>query len=280
MMFGTGSARLAGVGALSLALFLPAQAEGQRRDDDRQRDLEIRLRDVEGRAANLVRMAGSLRIGRAQLGISIEDDEAGARIVSVRDDGPADRAGLAEGDVIVALNGAELSRAVEEEDEEDGEWDPTRRLIHLMADVDPGDVVRVDYVRDGRRAGVDVTATERSPWGIYQGANPLFAYARGVNPRGALVFGFGGFQGARLADVNEGLGSYFGVQSGALVLDVDADENDLGLRPGDVIVEIGGRDVEDASDAYRILGSYEAGERLRVVVVRERSRVTLEGTAD
>lgn len=279
MMFGTGSARLAGVGALSLALFLPAPAEGQRRDDDRRRDLEIRLRDMEGRAADLVRMAGSLRIGRAQLGISIEDAEAGARIVSVREDGPADEAGLEEGDVIVALGGAELSRAVDEEDEDD-EWGPTRRLIHLMADVDPGDVVRVDYVRDGRRARVDVTATERSAWGVYQGASPLFGYARGVNPGRALVFGFGGFQGARLADVNEGLGSYFGVRSGALVLDVDDDENDLGLRPGDVIVEIGGRDVEDASDAYRILGSYEAGERLRVVVVRERSRVTLEGTAD
>ncbi len=279
MMFGTGSARLAGVGALSLALFLPAPVEAQRRDDDRERDLEIRLRDVEGRAAELVRMAGSLRIGRAQLGISIEDAEAGARIVSVREDGPADEAGLETDDVIVALDGAELSQAVDGEDEDD-EWGPTGRLIHLMADVDPGEVVRVDYVRDGRRAGVDVTATERSAWGAFQGANPLFSYARGVNPRGALVFGFGGFQGARLADVNEGLGSYFGVQSGALVLDVDDDENDLGLRPGDVIVEIGGRDVEDASDAYRILGSYEAGERLRVVVVRERGRVTLEGTAD
>jgi len=279
-MIGTRWVKLAGVGALSVALFLPAQAEGQR-DDDRERDLELHLRDVEGRVGDLLRLSGSLRIGRAQLGVSIEDDDAGARIASVRDDGPADRAGLAEGDVIVALNGAELSRAVEEEDDEDEEWGPTRRLIHLMADIDPGDAVRIDYVRDGRRASVDVTAAERSAWeGLYRGANPLVTYARGMNPGRAMVFGFGGFQGANLADVNEGLGSYFGVQSGALVLDVDDEENDLGLRPGDVIVEIGGRDVEDSGDAYRILGSYETGERLRVVVVRERSRVTLEGTAD
>ena len=119
--------------------------------------------------------------------------------------------------------------------------------------------------------------------GFFQPGGRLENRFRAVAPGSGVwrlsAFG-GGFLGAHLADVNEGLGSYFGVDAGALVLELEGDDHDLGLQPGDVIVEIGGRDVEDAADAYRILGSYEEGERLRVVVMRQRSRTTLEGTVD
>jgi serine protease Do len=283
-----------GVALLGSALLLPAGAEAQRRDRDRDRenDLTVHLRDAEGRLTEL-RDALALTLSRAQLGVTIDDDDDGARVATVLEDGPAAEAGLQEGDVIVALDGVGLTSRLDDEDEDD-DWSPTRRLVHLMRDVDPGDEVRVDYLRNGRRASLDVTARRRTGLSFFGDAaplqayrfegdeGPLHAYRFSGNPGRALQFAiFGGaFRGAKLADVNAGLGSYFGVDAGALVLDVDDDENDLGLRPGDVIVEIGGRDVEDASDAYRILGSYEQGERLRVVVVRERSRVTLEATAD
>ena len=215
-----------------------------------------------------------LRLSRAQLGVSIEDDELGARVSSVLEDGPAEEAGLEEGDIIVALGGTDLGAPIDDEDEDD-DWGPTRRLMRLMADVEPGDDVRVDYLRDGRRQSVVVTARRRGGVFVTRGVPLGGALRLDGEPGGAWRFG-----GAKLADVNAGLGSYFGVDSGALVLDVDDEANDLGLRPGDVIVEIGGREVEDSSDAYRILGSYERGERLRVVVVRERGRVTLETTTD
>lgn len=270
----------AAIAALAVALAWPVPASAQRRDDERRSDVEVRLRATEGRLADALRKA-SLRMSRAQLGVSIEDGDAGARVVDVLDDGPAEKAGLQEGDVIIALDGVGLTRPVEGEDG-DEEWGPSHRLMHLMADVDPGDVVRVDYTRDGRQASADIEVTERRGMAFFHADAPLLGNWRSGASGGLFSFSRSGagFMGADLADVNEGLGSYFGVGEGALVLDVDDDENGLGLRPGDVIVEIGGRDVRAASDAYRILGSYEDGERLRVVVVRERGRVTLEGTAD
>ncbi|HSM36406.1 MAG TPA: PDZ domain-containing protein [Longimicrobiales bacterium] len=272
----------AGVAALlGLALLGPTAAEAQRTErEDRERDLTVHLRDAEGRLRELM-STYELRLSRAQLGVSIEDDDLGARVSSVLEDGPAEEAGLREGDVIVALDGTDLGSSIEDEDE-DEDWGPTRRLMRLMADVEPGDDVRVDYLRDGRRQSVIVTARRRGGVFVTRGVPLGGAFRVDGEPGGAWRFAmFGGeFRGAKLADVNAGLGSYFGVDSGALVLDVDDDANDLGLRPGDVIVEIGGRKVEDSSDAYRILGSYERGERLRVVVVRERGRVTLETTTD
>lgn len=274
--------RSAATAALAVALAWPGSALAQRRDPERdhQRDLEVRLRETEGHLADAFRLA-NLYGNRARLGVSIEDDDAGVRVMDVMEDGPAADAGLREGDVIVALDGIALDAPIEDEDEDD-DWGPSERLVRLMTGVDPGDVVRVDYTRDGSRASADIETTERRAFALFGTQTPNVGGWRAFGPAGLYRFrGFGaGFMGADLADVNQGLGSYFGVQEGALVLDVDDEENDLGLRPGDVIVEIGGRDVHDASDAYRILGSYEEGERLRVVVVRERNRVTLEGSAD
>ncbi len=272
--------RGAAIAALAVALAAPGSTSAQRRDRDRdQRDLELRLRETERSLANAFRQV-HLHLNRARLGVSIEDDDGGVRIVEVLEDGPAEKAGLEDGDVIVALDGVALSSPIEDEDEDD-DWGPSERLIHLLADVEPGDVVRVEYTRDGSRASVDVETTERNAFAFYGTPVPLTRWRSG-GPAGVFrLRGFGaGFMGADLADINEGLGTYFGVESGALVLDVNDEDNDLGLRPGDVIVEIGGRDVADASDAYRILGSYERGERLRLVVVRERNRVTLEGSVD
>lgn len=269
--------------AVALAGLAPAGLAAQRDDDerDRQRDLEVRLRNTASRLQDLSSGLVRMQFQRAMLGVSIDDDDDGARIVSLRDGGPAEEAGLEEGDVIVAIDGVDITRPLADEDD-DEDWSPSKRLVHLMGDVEPDDVVRVDYLRDGRRASVDVTASEPFGVALFDGGR-LENRFRAVAPGSGLwrfsAFG-GGFLGAHLADVNEGLGSYFGVDAGALVLELEGDDHDLGLQPGDVIVEIGGRSVEDAADAYRILGSYEEGERLRVVVMRQRSRTTLEGIVD
>ncbi|MEO0363914.1 MAG: PDZ domain-containing protein [Pseudomonadota bacterium] len=77
-----------------------------------------------------------------------------------------------------------------------------------------------------------------------------------------------------LTELNEGLGEYFGVESGLLVIDVPADAK-LGFQAGDVIQSIGGRAPKDIGHAMRILGSYEPGETLDVDIVRQKRPQTL-----
>ncbi|MEN8375628.1 MAG: PDZ domain-containing protein [Gemmatimonadota bacterium] len=272
------------IAALAATMAWPGAADAQRRDrdsDDRD-EFEIHIGELGNELRDVMRQM-RLRVSRAQLGVSVDDDDLGARIVRVLDDSPAEAAGLEEGDIIVALDGVDLTGPIEDEDDDD-DWGPTMRLVHLLGDVEPGDVVGVDYSRDGQRASVDVETTSRRTFAVFSGSPRISPRSFIFRPNVGGVFRFRdssfGFFGAHLADVNDQLGSYFGVEQGALVLDVDDDDDGLGLRPGDVIVEVGGRDIRDASDAYRILGSYEEGERLRVVVVRAGERVTLEQIID
>lgn len=87
------------------------------------------------------------------------------------------------------------------------------------------------------------------------------------------------FGGNRLEVIrlNPELGSYSGTEEGVLVLDVDG-ESTLGLRPGDVVVRIGGRQVGDVADMRRILASYEDDEKVDFGIWRDGAEATVVGT--
>lgn len=105
---------------------------------------------------------------------------------------------------------------------------------------------------------------------------PFHGPARGVELRwhGARWPGAGGLD---LVELNPGLGSYFGTEEGVLVADVE-DDSPLGLRPGDVVVAVGGRRVDDIADLHRILGSYEDDEEIRFRIRRDGAEKAVAGT--
>jgi len=80
-----------------------------------------------------------------------------------------------------------------------------------------------------------------------------------------------------LATLTPGLGSYFGADKGVLVLRAPAD-GALRLEDGDVILAIDGRTPESGSHAARILGSYAAGEKITLRVLRQHKTLDLEMT--
>ncbi|HEX7082421.1 MAG TPA: PDZ domain-containing protein [Gammaproteobacteria bacterium] len=77
-----------------------------------------------------------------------------------------------------------------------------------------------------------------------------------------------------LAPLSPELGRYFGTDEGVLV--VRADDDVLGLRDGDVILDIGGRTPTSPEHAKKILASYAPGETLRLTIMRDRQRQMLE----
>ena len=104
-----------------------------------------------------------------------------------------------------------------------------------------------------------------------------FNLRRGGSP---MVYGIMGRMagfGLELTELNPGLAEYFSTDEGLLVLDVDEDST-LGLRPGDVILAIDGRDVEDRGDVRRILGSYKDEETVSFSVVRKGQEILVEGS--
>src|SRR5690242_11217905 len=73
------------------------------------------------------------------------------------------------------------------------------------------------------------------------------------------------------------LGSYFGTDHGVLVARAPM-HGVLKLQDGDVILSIGGRTPASSSQAIRILTSYDPGEKIRLVMMREHHRMDVTAT--
>lgn len=220
------------------------------------------------------------------LGINVQDTNGGVRVNGVTPNGPAAAAGVAVGDTIVAIDGVEL---------DDGAG--TAAFLAQMEDIGPGDDVELRIRRGGNARVVVVTATENA-WRRFQ-FEPFYrdglvtlsapaapaAPAPGAAPAAPFVVGPGGFFGGfrwpwsdvELVSLTPALGEYFGTEEGLLVVRA-GNMSELGLRDGDVILEIGGREPQSPEHATRILSSFEPGESLQASIMRQRRRETLAMT--
>jgi S1-C subfamily serine protease len=86
------------------------------------------------------------RAESAALGL---DPDAGIILTEVFDNGPAARAGLVRGDVILAINGEAISSR--------------QQALLIVAALEPGDKVDVEGWRDGRQFSGTLIAAERPP---------------------------------------------------------------------------------------------------------------------
>lgn len=78
----------------------------------------------------------------------------------------------------------------------------------------------------------------------------------------------------KLARITPQLGRYFGTDTGVLVVRAPA-RGVLSLQDGDVILSIGGRTPRSSSQAARILTSYDPGQKIRLVIMREHRRINI-----
>jgi len=211
----------------------------------------------------------------AMLGINIEDAkgrEDGVEVVGVSPGGPAEQAGLKTGDIVVAMNGQSLRTA-------DGR-NPGARLVELMRSVEPGQTVNLDYLRDGRQGSAAVKAAPAEP--------PIARILRERLPKqlpeGLQIPGLEGlmgperpFRSLELVKLTPKLGKYFGTDEGLLVVRA-AEGQVLPLEEGDVLLSIDGRKPDSPGHAFRILRSYQPGEKVQLGVLRNRRQLELAAT--
>jgi len=240
--------------------------------------------------------------GGGRLGVTLDAaqeasvDALGARVEGLAPDGPASRAGLRKGDIITALDGVSLLEPFQRQSREArlrrGESLPVQRLQLLTRELDPGDSVRVSYLREGAAGEVTVVAEALGPARVFFRGPGGEGIRRGPVPPGTEgLEALGRFResltgalgssvaGVELVTVNPELGEYFNSSDGALVVHLP-EGSSLGLLPGDVILAIGDRTVEDASHARRILASYRPGEEITFRVMRRQREETVLGVRD
>lgn len=224
----------------------------------------------------------------------------GVRVVRVLPDAPAAAAGISSGDLITAINGQMLPDSLDREAVLHNAYD-------ALADIKPGETVAMTVKRGDRRFNVALTAAVRKgtmycdggdgcrpfrhePVAPFTGlsshydgpdlsavmptitSNPeraastlpfleQYGYLAGGLPKQVV-------RGLELAELNSGLGSYFGVSQGVLVVNV-LPGGLPGIEQGDVIVACGERVVSSPRQLMHMLMSFEQGDEIQLKVMRQ-----------
>ena len=164
----------------------------------------------------------------------------GAQVTDVIAGGPAQKAGLASGDVVVAVNGVPVKSNVE----------MTREVAKAQA----GDVIHLDVFRDGKERTIDVrSGTRPSDAQLAQnGGQGPDDQEGGSTPAHPAVGP--ALLGMQIAPLNPDTRGQFNipetVKGGVVVQSVKgtSDAGDKGLQKGDVIVQAGDHEIASAGD--------------------------------
>ncbi|MDJ0749948.1 MAG: PDZ domain-containing protein [Woeseiaceae bacterium] len=286
-------------------LLFAGQAAAQTEGDERLRaieaqelEVEERLRMAEERMAAAAREIAEIskerlpRVARIEeriamanrprLGVTIETTDKpgpveGVKVLGVSPGSAAADVGLRPGDVLTSVNDEALNA--------DTCMEANGRLLDFMKGVEEGDMLTVEYLRNGKVGSVEVEPrVVESRAFVWQGDGDLLhipsaPMAPEAMERFKVEFAYpwhrSGLGDMELVELNEGLGRYFGTDKGLLV--VRAPKSDaFDIRDGDVIQDIDGREPKDTRHAMRILGSYSSGEQLKLGIMRDKRRVTVD----
>ena len=183
------------------------------------------------------------KVTRGYLGVMIQNitpalskefklnDDKGALVGDVVPKGPADKAGLRGGDVILEFNGKSVI--------------DSRHLKLEVARVKPGESVPVKILRDGSSKTLTVTVKE------LPGTEKLAKNESGNTDQTDTL------HGVSVTDLDSRSRQQFNVPenvTGAVVTEVDpaSAAGEAGLKPGDVITEINRHPVKNAGDAVKL----------------------------
>lgn len=191
--------------------------------------------------------------------------EKGVLINEVIDESPADKAGLHDGDVIVAFNGKEV--------------ETPSQLSDLVAESKSGDEVKIEVMRDGRSKTFDVTIGDWPQDDMAFFAPQHFDFDIDMP---AMLANFRPRRlGVQVSELDKDLASYFGVKKddGVLVLSVveESTAAAAGVKAGDIITKVGEDDVASTKDIRHALSDLDEGDKVKIEVVRKKRRKTLEG---
>lgn len=168
--------------------------------------------------------------------LGLPDNTKGAYIVEVTPDAPAAQAGLRPGDVVVSLNG----RAIEGSSE----------LTRAVGTAKPGDTLRLELLREGRRQTVNVRSGTR-PANLEVAGNSAQGMPGAPSNPGAASGEV--VEGLTVVPLTSALRNRFDIPTGVEGLVVTAVNPQsraarLRFQPGMVILQANGRNVGSISD--------------------------------
>ena len=196
---------------------------------------------------------------RGWLGVTIQDVDKnlaesfglkrprGALLVQVAEDGPAAKAGLEAGDVIITFDGHDIPSSAD--------------LPHVVGLVAPDTVVPVEIVRDKKRKTLQVKVGGLD-------ADDSYSLAAGSGGTGQ-----GGRLGLVVETASPELLERFGINGGVVVREVlpESVAADGGILPGDIITLVGSTPVKNAQAYEEAVAGLSGGSSVPLRLIRRGS---------
>lgn len=174
------------------------------------------------------------------------DRPRGALVATVEPDGPADKAGIKPGDVILAYNG----RAI----------DSSRALPPMVGETPVGERADVTVLRDGRERTLKVTIGKLPEDSTAQAETP--SRQEPAETRESRL-------GLSLSELTAEQKEQAGVERGVLVTRVqDGPAARAGIQRGDVLLEVNRQRVASISDVRKAIADNKEGDSILVLLRR------------
>lgn len=210
--------------------------------------------DVANDIAQQLRTAG--KISRGRIGVVIQPvtkeladgfglpKPQGALVNSVEKGGPADKAGIVAGDVILRFDGKPITASED--------------LPRVVGATKPGSKVTAQIWRNKASRDMPVVVSElqedsRTPRG-----------GRGAKPPAAAPTVFG----MSLSDLTEAQRKEMKVDHGVLVGEVQGAATRAGMRKGDVILAVNNQNVKSVEQFNQMMGQFDKGRIVALLVRR------------
>jgi serine protease Do len=204
------------------------------------------------------------KVSRGRIGVAIQnvtqdladsfglDRPRGALVSTVEKGSPAERGGLATGDVILVVDGRPVESSTD--------------LPRIIGETRPGSTVAMQVWRQGGTRDLRVPIGE-APADRVASAGPAEGNGRAGVPAGATHSKLGVVVRPVSAEERQKLG----VENGVLVEKADGPAARAGIRAGDVILAVGNQKIETPDDLRRIVDG--ARERVAVLVQRQTAKI-------
>ena len=204
-------------------------------------------------------------------------EERGVEVKSVTEDGPAQKAGIKAGDVVLEFNG----QRVEGMDQ----------FSRLVRETPAGRNANLLIWRNGATQNITVTIGSRPGRTIHFGDEGGTTFTIPPMPPippmpdlpRSMMSWRSPILGIESESLNTQLAEYFGVKDGVLVRSVikASSAEKAGIKAGDVIVKVDGTTVASPREISSVLRSIQGAKRIvPVVLVREKKEMTVTITLE
>jgi serine protease Do len=195
---------------------------------------------------------------RGRIGVAVQDIDAalaqsfgldrprGALVSSVEKNGPAQRAGIKAGDVILRVDDRKIER--------------TSTLSQYIAERKPGETSSVTVWRGGREKTIDVRIAKLEEPGV--------ARTDSAGPSGEQ-----GRLGLAVEPLTPEERDAADLDAGVRVVSARGPAADAGVRPGDVVIAVNARRVRTAEDLRAETAKIGEGGVAALLVLRERTQI-------